>query len=196
MFVGLIFVVLFIATIFLIIFVAIKFKTKGKIVVFFIERDKTLSFKIFKPRHQSFTFTKGGLFNKHKEKELYVIDTEKILLVSFPFGGPSFLKQTVPALIYTRNNPDPLDPADINIPLRKGQKTSKELSTMFNEKVVDEIARAQASDGKKEKIPAWVVGCVCAILVLICIVLIFMLKQQVASLAAAVQALATGGLGK
>jgi len=152
MLVGFIFVVLFVIAILFVIFIAIKFKTKGKILIFFIERDKTMSFRLFKPRHQSFMYTKGGLFNKHKEKELYVIDTKRILLVSYPFGGPGFLKQTVPALVYTRNNPDPLDPADINLPARKGDKTSKELSTMFNEKVVDEIARAQAAEGRKEKV--------------------------------------------
>jgi hypothetical protein len=189
MLVGFIFVVLFISALLLIIFIAIKFKVKGKIVVLFIERDKTMSFKIFRPKHQSFTYTKGGLFNKHKEKELYVIDTKRILLVNFPFGGPAFLKQTVPALIYTRNNPDPLDPSEINIPLKKGDKTSKELSSMFNEKVVDEITRAQGAEGHKEKVPAWIVSAVCVLLVLICIILIFMLRSQVAGLTTAVHQL-------
>lgn len=156
-------------------FLIIRAKVQGKIIVFFIEKDKTISYKMFKPKFRLFTFSK-----RKEDSETYMIDTEKVMLVKFPFVGPGILKQIVPCLIYARNNPEPLDPSNVMV-APKG-RTAKEISSVVNEHVIDDIVKATRAEGKKEKIPAWLVSAVCVLLVLIVLVMLFMQRADIAGL--------------
>jgi len=161
-------------------FFIIRAKVQGKIIVFFIEKDKTISYKMFRPRFRLFTFSK-----RHEDSETYMIDTEKVMLVKFPFVGPGIIKQIVPCLIYARNNPEPLDPSAITV-APKG-RTAKEISSVVNEHVIDDIVKATRAEGKKEKVPAWLVSAVCVILILVVMVMLFMQRSQISHLQSLIQ---------
>jgi len=153
-------------------FFIIRAKVQGRIVVFFIESDKTMTYRMFKPKHRLFTLTK-----RKEDEEAYIIDTEKVVLIKFPFVGPGILKQVVPCLIYARNNPEPLDPSDITL-APKG-RTSKEIASIVNENIIDDIVRATRADMKREKIPSWLISIICCILVLISLLMLFMMKSSI-----------------
>lgn len=156
-------------------FFIIRAKVQGRIVVFFIESNKTMTYRMFKPKHRLFTFTK-----RKEDEEAYIIDTEKVVLIKFPFVGPGIIKQTVPCLIYARNNPEPLDPSEITL-APKG-RTAKEIASIVNENIIDDIVRATKAEMKREKVPAWLISAVCVILVLVVLVMLFMMKSDIGNL--------------
>lgn len=175
--VSVILVIALIAIAAFVFFFVSKSKITGKLLVVFIDRDKSLSFKLFKPNGRLFSFGKS---RKDKD-EVYMIDPDKVMLTKYPFGGiPSFLKQTVSCSIYAKGNPAPLDPSAVT-ELPKG-KTSKEMAAIVSENVVRDIVKATRSSEKKEKIPAWLVSAVCVILVLVVLIMLFMMRSDISNM--------------
>ena len=152
-------------------------KVQGKLVVFFVEKDKTMTYKMFLPTGKYFSLGK-----RNNKTETYMIDTSKVVLIKFPFVGPSFMKQTVPCLIYARDNPSPLDPT--NIMELPRSKTAKEIASVVNEHVIEDIVRATKDASKKDKIPAWIIAGIGVILCLVILVMIFIMRGDINNLKA------------
>jgi hypothetical protein len=158
---------------FFVMFAVVQRKYKGKLLVFFVEKDKTLSMKVFKPRSRTFKTADG--------KEEYIIDTNRIMLVDFPFNMPTFLQRTLPCLLYPRGNPEPLDPTQVTI-LPSGL-TAAEIANCTDEGIISGIVKATQESELKSKIPLWLFSAISAALALICLVLIWSLSAKVDHLA-------------
>lgn len=147
-------------------------RVQDKLVVFFVEKDKTMTYKMFKPTGKYFSLGK-----RNNKTETYMIDTAKVILIKFPFVGPSFMKQTVPCLLYARDNPSPLNP--MNIMELPRSKTAKEIASVVNEHVIEDIVRATKDASKKDKVPAWIVAGIAVILCLVILVMIFIMRGDI-----------------
>lgn len=86
------------------VYIITKVRVLGKFGCFFLERDKSLSFKLLKPK---------GPFIEYKG-ETYGLNPNRIRIVSYPFGWPALLQQTIKICLYQREDHNPVD---INEPL-------------------------------------------------------------------------------
>ena len=149
-------------------FAVMKKKYYGKILVFFVEKDKTLTMKVFKPKSRYFKTADGS--------EQYLIDTDRIMLVDFPFNMPPVLQQTMPCLIYPRGNPEPLDPREVTL-LPSGL-TASEIANCTDEGIISGIVKATQEADQKKKLPEWFMPGVAAVMTLICLLLVWSMSAK------------------
>ena len=161
-------------------------KAKGRFLAIVLDRGKKAKFVTFVPNGNLFTFSKGHGRRK-TDDETYIIDAGKVVLVRYPFSGPDFLKSDMPCSIYSKNNPEALDPADVTV-LPKG-RTAKDVASVLDETVLRNVVKAGAASGKKEKIPAWIVSAVCVCLVLIVLVVLYMMYMKMSGMQASINML-------
>jgi len=152
------------------VFIVIKLRTHNKIMAFFVEKDKGLRYKMFKPQTQLFTF-------KGKElREKYYIDPERVMLVQYPFGFPGILQASVKCLIYARNNPEPLSPKDVAVMPKT--TTAKALASAMDEHIIDKIVQA-TEEGRQKRMVDWVLPAITIAMVAILAIMMFMQRSQV-----------------
>jgi len=154
------------------IFIIVKIRSQGKIIAFFVDKDKGLVYKMFKKRGNWFKFAEAP------DEEIYFIDTDSVMIVEYPFALPGFLRSPVKCLIYARNNPWPLTPSEVSI-LPKSL-TAKEIASAMDEHVIDDIVRA--TEGKSGKrFPEWLLPGITILILAVLAVMIFMNKMDIAS---------------
>lgn len=151
-----------------ILFFAIRAHILGKLLVFFIDKDKTLKYYLFVPGGKIFRFKKDG--------ESYTIDPRCIVLIRYPFGLPSFMQQVVPCLVYAKNNPQPLSPEDISkVPTGL---TAKMVESTVSENVIGGIVKSVSEGSKKELFPSWLLPGISILLILVMAVMIYTMNAK------------------
>jgi len=152
-----------------------KSKVQGKTLITIINKDKSINEYLVKLRHNR---VKIGC--KDGEDETYIIDTSRVMGRLYPSFGPRILRNTIPWLVYSRNNPDPLDPSNVTI-TPKGN-TAKEITCMTNESVIEGLTMAARSETKKkDKIMLIAIG-VIGIITIAVGIMVFLLMRDVNSL--------------
>ncbi len=126
-------------------FFSIRARTSGKIVVFLIDKDKTMKNYLFRPQ--------GKLFKFKKDEEAYIINPDSVVLIRYPFGMPKIIQQIVPCLVYAKGNPEALQPGDKSFIMPKGQ-TSSMVNSVVSENIVKGIIKGVEAENKKA-LPAW-----------------------------------------
>jgi len=148
-------------------------RLQGRMLVFFVEKNRTFDMKLFKPKARHFT--------TDKDPGTYLIDTKKVMLVNYPFSGPKFMQRTIPCLIYARGNPEALDPQDItSLP---GGSSAEEIARYTDESVIAGIVKATQDEYRKDRVPVWLVGAVLGALMLVMLILIWSMNAKIDSIA-------------
>jgi len=81
-----------------------KFKVVGKMGCFFLEKDKSITFKLYRVRGP----------HVEVDDEIYGVNPSNIRFIRLPLGWPQVLQQIVPCSMYQREDYQPLD---INDPI-------------------------------------------------------------------------------
>ena len=164
-----------------IIFFAIRKLVQGKILAFFVEKDKALKHRLFRPE--------GKFFKFKKEDEMYVIDPDCVMLVKYPFGMmiPDFIKQIVPCLIYAKGNPEPLSPANVSV-VPKGM-TAKQIASAVSEVVVKGIVQGVSEETKVSRFPSWFFPGITILLLVIMALMIYSVSAKVTVMQNSIQGL-------
>jgi len=140
-----------------------KARTIGKMGCFFLEKDKSITFKLYK--------VEGPYVQVEDEK--YGVSPSRIRFMGFPLGWPKLFQQVIPCSMYQREDFQPLDlnePTDwVNL---VGSKDSAvEMSAILEPRWLAQIVRgtregASIEDNRVKKwLPAVTLGIVVAILV-------------------------------
>lgn len=148
----------------------IHFKIRNKVLMILVGRERKCKIVLAKPVRNILSISDEDISEK------YNLDTDRIVLVDYPFMLPSFLQTTIPCLVYSRNNPEPLDPKNVNI-LPKGM-TAKQLASVMDERVVEEVVNA-TDESRKKRIAEWVLPVISIVMILIVFVVIYMMRQQI-----------------
>ena len=151
------------------VFLVIRIKTHGRIIAFFVDRDRGLLYKVIKKQSNYFKI-------KDSDEEVYFIDSERTLIVNYPFLLPSPLQTPMKCLIYARNNPWPMSPEEVTM-LPKSL-TAREIATAMDEHVIDDIVRA--TEGKtKKKFSELILPVIIICLVGILAIMVFMQGRDI-----------------
>lgn len=149
-------------------FFLIRGRIQGKLLAFFVEKDKTLKHFLFAP--------KGRFFKFAKEDEMYIIDPDCVLLVRYPFGMPKIVQQTIPCLVYARNNPKPLSPEEVSV-VPKGL-TAKQISSSVNENIIKGIVKGVEEETKVSRIPPWLLPGLSILLMVVLVVMMWSMNAK------------------
>jgi len=152
-----------------------KFRVVGKMGCFFLEKDKSITFKLYKVR------------GPHVEvgDEIYGVNPKNIRFIRFPFGWPAVLQQIVPVSLYQREDYQPLD---INDPINwahliPSKDNAIEISAVLEPRWLAAIVRG-TKEGAPEQtrfqrmVPALTLGLAGA-----CLIFIFYLIMKMGGLA-------------
>jgi len=148
---------------------AIRLRARNKILAVIVGRERKGQFRLVKPVGQILPVGRGP-------EEIYNIDTERIIIVDYPFFLPAFLQVPIPCSVYAQNNPEPMDPDDVTI-LPK-TSTSKQLASFMNEHVIDAIVQA-TDEGRRRRIPEWALPAMALLATVIVFFVVYMMQQKI-----------------
>ncbi len=115
-----------------------RHKTVGKMVCFFLEKDKSIRAKLLTVEGD---WVRLG-------KETYQVVPERVRLIKYPMGWPSILQQTVPASQYQRTKATPLDWVDLS---QKGA-SAIEVGAVMEPTWFAHLVRGHQDQDKKTKL--------------------------------------------
>lgn len=151
-----------------------KFRVVGKMGCFFLEKDKSITFKLYKVRGP----------HVEVDDEIYGVNPKNIRFIRFPFGWPPVLQQVVPCSLYQREDYQPLD---INDPvswahLIPSKDNAIEISAVLEPRWLAAIVRGTKEGapepGKYQKLlPLMTLG-----VVVVTLVFLFYLLAQIGGL--------------
>jgi len=139
-----------------------KLRTLGKLGCFFLEKDKSITFKLHK------------VSGPHVQvgDELFGISPGRIRFLRYPMNFPSIFQQIVPCSMYQREDYQPLDINDpINWTILKGSNDSSiEISAVLEPRWLAAIVRGTREGASEQTkfqrlMPALTLGAVAAVLV-------------------------------
>jgi len=99
---GIMFGGLFLMTIVMIVWV--RAMVKGKMYVYILEPNKQITTMLTRVTSDKIDLGKGD------DAQTYVISPRKMFWMMWPPGFPDFVRSPVPASVYVRNVPEPIDP--------------------------------------------------------------------------------------
>jgi len=160
--VNIVFTVLIVFFTPVIVYLLLKSRVVGKMGCFFLEKDKSITFRLYKVQGRHVAV----------DDELYGVSPGRIRFIRFPMGWPALFQQVVPVSLYQREDYNPID---INDPvnwtsLAPSKDSSIEVGAVLEPRWLAAIVRgtkegAPDQTRMQKLIPALTLGAVAAVLV-------------------------------
>jgi len=180
---GILIFLLFLLIVFFFYVLLIRKMTGGKVLCYFLEKDKGVKPKLLPMWEGDFTMDKG---NK------YQVRPQNIRFVRYPGGMPPFMQVIVPALLYESGKASPLDWVNLDVSSKSSKELDASLEPHWLRMIVKRI-QEQAAGGDKLVRIATLVGAMAAVLGLILIFVVMTKLGSINSNLGAIKNLLTGG---
>ena len=153
----------------------VRAKVKNKMLVFVINHDKVIQSHLVRPEGRTVQIENG----RSGHRETYIVDTDRVCSSYYPFMPILPLTQSlIPTMMFSENNPEPMDPTTVSIIPKKGMITSRLLSSAVSDNIIEEITNATDDNyGKVSKVQKLALALTAGTAVLLILVTIILFRE-------------------